>query len=262
MPSGYLSDSQIHTLALALRLVAIRTFNQDAPIVVLDDVVTSYDADHRKHIASVLAEEFGDLQILLVTHDEQFFLLLKDHLPQPTWAFKRITHVDENTGPVFADHRTSDEEIESKLDAEQDAGIDIRQAKEEWLLRIGREFGVKLPIRPVEKAFEYGRAELADGLAAFLKGARIAPPKVGGISNPFLNSLQTGALENLATHFSDNPYRSTSTGDEKARWSEFKLFRDKFVCPNCCKNRFYMSPGHPKPACQACQTPFGFMDDV
>ena len=50
VPSGYLSDSQVHTLALALRLAAIRMFNSEAPILVLDDVVTSYDADHRKTI--------------------------------------------------------------------------------------------------------------------------------------------------------------------------------------------------------------------
>ena len=47
----------MHTLALtalALRLAAIRMFNSEAPIVVLDDVVTSYDADHRKTIAGAL----------------------------------------------------------------------------------------------------------------------------------------------------------------------------------------------------------------
>jgi hypothetical protein len=39
-PSGYLSDSQIHSLALSLRLAAIRTFNTGAPIAILDDIVT------------------------------------------------------------------------------------------------------------------------------------------------------------------------------------------------------------------------------
>ena len=86
-PSGYLSDSQIHTVALSLRLAAIRKFNTGAPIIVLDDVVTSYDADHRKTIASALAEGFEGIQIVLVTHDEQFFNLLQDHLPAATWVF-------------------------------------------------------------------------------------------------------------------------------------------------------------------------------
>jgi DNA repair exonuclease SbcCD ATPase subunit len=49
-PAGYLSDSEIHSLALALRLAAIRQFNVGAPIIALDDIVTSYDADHRRSI--------------------------------------------------------------------------------------------------------------------------------------------------------------------------------------------------------------------
>ena len=68
IPGGYLSDSQIHTLALAMRLAAIRIFNPQAPIIALDDIVTSYDVDHRKTIAGVLAKSFADFQIFLVTH--------------------------------------------------------------------------------------------------------------------------------------------------------------------------------------------------
>ncbi len=141
-PSGYLSDSQIHTDALSLRLAAIRKFNGAAPIIVLDDVVTSYDADHRKTIASTLAEEFEGFQIVLVTHDEQFFNLLQDHLPVATWIFRRITHIDSSFGPVFSDHRTPDEAIQRKLDDGESVGEEMRKSQEEWLLTICREFGV------------------------------------------------------------------------------------------------------------------------
>ena len=41
-PSGYLSDSQIHSVALALRMAAVKQFNTGAPIIALDDIVTSY----------------------------------------------------------------------------------------------------------------------------------------------------------------------------------------------------------------------------
>jgi hypothetical protein len=36
------------SLALSLRLAAVRKFNTGAPIAILDDIVTSYDADHRR----------------------------------------------------------------------------------------------------------------------------------------------------------------------------------------------------------------------
>ena len=258
VPSGYLSDSQIHTLALALRLAAIHLFNHQAPIIVLDDVVTSYDADHRKAIAGVLAKHFSDFQILLVTHDEQFFNLLQDQLSPTHWRFKRITEVRPQFGPVFHDHRTPDQVIQAKLDAGNSAAAEMRRTEEEWLLGICRGFGTKVVIRHPDRVFQYDRSELADSLAHFLKGIGMLPPKTPEISNSFLHSLQKGVVENFANHFSDNPYRSGSVGDERARWKEFKYFRDLFVCPSCDKSRFQRPRSLNKPVCLSCETPFAF----
>ena len=257
-PSGYLSDSQIHTLALALRLAAIRKFNTEAPIIVLDDVVTSYDADHRKTIASTLAGEFEGFQIVLVTHEEQFFNLLRDHLPTATWAFRRIMYIDPATGPVFADHQTPDNAIQRRLDDGSPAGEEIRRAEEEWLLTICRDFRVEVEIRPIESPFRYERSELVTALAKFLKDKAFKPPKVPGISHPFLSSIQQGYVENFASHFSDDPHKSFSSGDEKARWQEFKFFRDSFVCPSCGGKRFKRPKNLSKPVCKKCEAPFGF----
>ena len=257
-PSGYLSDSQIHTVALALRLVAIRTFNTGAPFIVLDDVVTSYDADHRKNIASTLAEEFEGFQIVLVTLDEQFFNLLRDHLPAAKWTFSRIMHIDPAVGPVFTNHQTSDNLIQRKLDDGSSAGEEIRKAEEEWLLTICRDFGAEVVIRAIERPYIYDRGELAIALAKFLKSKSLVPPKVPGISNPFLNSLQQGYVENFASHFSDNPYMSYSSGDEKARWKEFQYFRDLFVCPSCNGKRFKRPKELSKPVCNKCEIQFEF----
>ena len=258
VPSGYLSDSQVHTLALALRLAAIRLLNSASPIIVLDDIVTSYDADHRKNIAAVLATHFSDFQIVLVTHDEQFFNLLKDQLPEGRWIFKRVTEVRPGFGPVFHDHKTPDEDIQAKLDGNQSAAAEIRQAEEEWLLQICREFATKVILRPPEKAFQYERGELADSLGSFLKGLGISIPEVQGVSGSFLSSLQKGVVENLGSHHSDNPYKSGSVGDDKARWEEFKSFRDLFKCPSCGKKRFRRPPTLEIPVCTSCQAPFQF----
>jgi len=258
VPSGYLSDSQIHTLALALRLSAIRMFNDRFPVVVLDDVVTSYDADHRKNIAAVLAKYFEEFQIIVVTHDELFFNLLQDHLSSSRWAFRRITKIESEFGPSFHDHRTPDEAIQAKLDAGQSAAAEMRQAEEEWLLDICRGFGVKVVMRPVDRPYQFDRGELAGALASFLKGAGLLPPEVPGISNTFLSSLQKGVIENFASHFSDNPFKASSIGDEKARWVEFRYFRDQFVCGSCGKRRFKRPSSLKKPVCAKCETPFSF----
>ncbi len=259
-PSGYLSDSQIHSVALALRLAAIKQFNTGAPIVALDDIVTSYDADHRRTIAALIATMFGGYQILITTHDERFFNYLKDQLEAKTWHFTRIIGLDPAVGPRFADHRVSDEMIEARWAEGQSAANEIRQAEEEWLLGICRDFGVHVRIRPLEKAYSYDRSELASALGGFLKEAELKPAPVPGVNNRFLTSLVTGTIENFGSHFQDAVYGDRSTGDEKTRWDEFKTFRSQFACNKCKRTKFQRPVPLTKPICahDGCEAKFEF----
>jgi energy-coupling factor transporter ATP-binding protein EcfA2 len=259
-PGGYLSDSQIHSLALALRLAAIKCFNFAAPIIALDDIVTSYDANHRRAIAALLAKEFADFQIIVTTHDERFFCYLKDQLESKHWNFKQIIRLDPDYGPRFHDHRVTETMIELRWDEGKSAANEMRQAEEEWLLMLCRDFGVNLRIRQVQKAYSYERSELAAALGKFLKDRGHTPPMVPGVNNRFLTSLVQGTIENFGSHFQDSPFGDGSIGDEMTRWSEFKVFRDHFVCPNCGKARFKRPFGINKAVCanEGCEAQFAF----
>lgn len=87
-PRLVLSESQMNGLGLCLFLAAAREFNTDAEFVVLDDVVNSFDADHRAQLAELLVEEFKDYQVIAFTHDPVWFDILRQM--SPTWAFQRI----------------------------------------------------------------------------------------------------------------------------------------------------------------------------
>lgn len=259
-PGGYLSDSQIHSVALALRLAAIVRFNAAAPIVALDDVVTSYDADHRRTIAALIATVLPDFQVLITTHDERFFAYLKDQLEAKSWHFTRIIGLDPSYGPRFSDHKVSDEMIQARWQDGASAANEMRQAEEEWLLGTCRDFGVSVRIRPLEKAYSYERSELASALGSFLKDCKLHPAPVPGVNNRFLSSLVLGAVENFGSHFQDVPYGSGSLGDEKARWEEFKAFRGQFTCRACGRTRFQRPFPLQKPVCvhTGCEAQFGF----
>ncbi|MCK1606510.1 AAA family ATPase [Bradyrhizobium sp. 166] len=259
-PGGYLSDSQIHSVALALRMAAIQQFNVGAPIVALDDIVTSYDADHRRTIARLIATMFGGSQILIATHDERFFNYLKDQLEAKVWHFTRIIGLDPAYGPRFADHKVSDEMIEARWAAGQSAANEMRQAEEEWLLGVCRDFGVSVRIRPLERAYSYERSELASALAGLLKDAKLAPALVPGVNNRFLDSLVKGEIENFGGHFQDGLYGGGSIGDEKARWEEFKAFRNQFACKKCSRKKFQRPFTLKKPVCahDGCEAQFEF----
>ena len=259
-PGGYLSDSQVHSVALALRMAAIRQFNVGAPIIALDDIVTSYDADHRRTIAGLIATMFGDCQILITTHDERFFNYLKDQLEAKAWHFTRIIGLDPAYGPRFADHKVSDEMIDASWAVAQSAANEMRQAEEEWLLGICREFGVSVRIRPLERAYSYERSELASALAGLLNDAKLVPALVPGVNNRFLDSLVKGEIENFGSHFQDGPYGDGSIGDEKSRWEEFKTFRSQFACKKCRRTKFQRPFTLKKPVCahEGCEAQFEF----
>ncbi len=258
-PGGYLSDSQIHSVALALRLAAIKKFNGAAPVIALDDVVTSYDADHRRAIGALLAKMFTDCQIILVTHDERFFNHVKDQLAAKDWQFTRIIGLDPAFGPRFADHKVTDEMIADRWAKGESAANEMRQAEEEWLLGIARGFGVNVRIRPLERAYSYERSELASAIGGFLSDLKLTPADVPGVNNRFIASLVKGDIENFGSHFQDAPYGDGSIGDEKTRWDEFKAFRGQFECV-CGRTKYQRPFGLSKPVCahDKCETQFAF----
>jgi hypothetical protein len=128
--------------------------------------------------------------------------------------------------------------IEERWAVGQSAANEMRQAEEEWLLGICRNFSVNIRIRPLEKPYSYERSELAAALASMLKESNLTPALVAGVNNRFLNSLAKGEIENFGSHFQDGPYGNGSTGDEKARWAEFKTFRNQFTCKKCKRTKF------------------------
>ena len=245
---------KINILALALRLTAIRIFNTKVRIISLDDIVTSYDADHRKNIASMLNDYFGDFQIILVTHGKSFFGMLCEHLSSSYWRFKQIKELRDNVDLIFDDRRTSEVEIEKKLATGENAATEMRQMEEERLTRICHEF--KIPT-----AFQRGKhtnSILAESLNKFFKEHNLEPLKVPGNANSFILILQASTIENFSSHFNDNIYKSESTGDVPRLCGEFKYFRNLFVCSKCNHSHFKMSKGLSKPVCAKRETQFSF----
>jgi hypothetical protein len=208
----------------------------------------------------MIATMLGDSQIIITTHDERFFNYLKDQLEAKDWQFARIIGLDPAYGPRFADHKVSDEMITARWETGKSAANEMRQAEEEWLLCVCRDFGVNIRIRPLERAYSYERSELASALAGFLKDAKLAPKPVPGVKNRFLGSLQKGEIENFGSHFQDGPYGDGSIGDERARWEEFKAFRIQFACLKCSRTRFKRPITLKKPVCahEGCETQFAF----
>jgi wobble nucleotide-excising tRNase len=88
-PHGVLSESHLNSLAISLFLAMAEEFNVQLGFLLLDDVINSFDVDHRGRLAELLAEGFSRWQLIVLTHDQQFF----EHLSRraPSWRKLELT---------------------------------------------------------------------------------------------------------------------------------------------------------------------------
>lgn len=69
-PHALHSEGHQDSMGLCLFLALAERFSQhELDIVILDDVVMSVDAGHRRRISQLLADQFADKQLLITTHD-------------------------------------------------------------------------------------------------------------------------------------------------------------------------------------------------
>lgn len=86
-PRLTLSEGYRNSLGLCVFLaMAARDPSGDRPII-LDDVIVSLDRGHRGMIAQLIQVEFSARQILLLTHDRDWYADLRHQLPAKEWQF-------------------------------------------------------------------------------------------------------------------------------------------------------------------------------
>ena len=89
-PRLTLSEGHRNSLSLCIFLALIRLDQAyDGPII-LDDIVSSLDREHRGRLVDVLLEDLGDRQVLMFTHDREWFAELRARLPAANWKFMSL----------------------------------------------------------------------------------------------------------------------------------------------------------------------------
>lgn len=89
-PRLTLSEGFRNSLGLCIFLAMAKCeASKDRPIF-LDDVVVSLDRNHRGMISALLEQEFGDRQVIVLTHDREWYTELRHQLDQKNWSFKSL----------------------------------------------------------------------------------------------------------------------------------------------------------------------------
>ncbi len=115
-PQLFLNEARLSALALAIylagRKVCAATLQADTPrLIVLDDVLIGLDQSNRLPVIDVLADQFSDWQILLLTHDRVWFEMARAyqrrHKADRFWNYARIHSDDDPTKAPVVTRATS-----------------------------------------------------------------------------------------------------------------------------------------------------------
>lgn len=118
----------------------------DQPII-LDDVVISFDREHRNRVAPLLQQEFDGRQVILLTHDREWYFELERMLPGASWRFRRLLpFASPEAGMAFADQALDWDKAKAKVGADpEDAISNVRRIMDVALGQVAERIGLAVP---------------------------------------------------------------------------------------------------------------------
>ncbi|MCJ7632394.1 hypothetical protein MUP77_08375, partial [Candidatus Bathyarchaeota archaeon] len=235
-PLKVLSESHLNSLGISLFLASAQHFNKTNSFLILDDVVSSFDVNHRRSLSRLLRDRFPDTQFLLFTHDDLWFDLLKQDLPSNRWLFKELAKWSHENGIELIESPMSlRERIQHCLETNDIAGAanKCRTLIEGILKQKCEDLGVRLEYRSREKNDQREASELSDRLAQYLNENKSLRGKE---SKLLFRDLRAGQLlTNIGSHHKNLGTTSLARGDIETTLTDIDEFEDLFVCPGCSK---------------------------
>lgn len=229
-PEAYLSESHINCLGLSFFLASVKAFNKRNKFFVLDDVISSFDRSHRYRFAQLLTEKFSDYQIILLTHERDFFELVYSEVKSKGWLLSNFNWSKESGTSIEKGIADIKERILKKLDDRNTDGLgnDIRVYTEKVMKKVAYELEAKVAYRDNAVNEKRMAPELLDAVQSKLK-ASAELKKVANI--PKIKGMPM-FIGNTTSH--DNEFQE-SVEDLDAIWEDVKKMIHSFYCKDCNK---------------------------
>ncbi|RWM47844.1 MAG: chromosome segregation protein SMC [Mesorhizobium sp.] len=265
-PGAYHSEGHQDGMGLCLYLALMNhLLGSNFTFAVLDDVLMSVDAGHRRQVCALLKERFPNTQFIFTTHDEIWLRHMKSEglIKGRNFAHFRTWTVD--LGPAEWDDRDVWAELNDHL-----AKNDVRAAAA--LLRHYLEHFAKEACDRLRASVEFrGDAQfmLSDllpsatsALGEMLKKAKAAANSWNQKEGlDLINAIETGFGEakiktgydnwqiNTAVHF--NEWADLNRSDFAPVVTAFRGFTDAFTCDKC-NEIYFVSPDRGKKEALRC----------
>lgn len=224
-PRKYLSESHLNSLGVVLFLANARIFNKKARFLVLDDIVTSFDTSHRRRLLRLLREEFSEWQIIILTHENIWFDIIKKEMAQHGWLFHEVRSDDTN-GILLENSPATLKEIIEQKKGKEDVANDLRKLLELVLKNICHALEVKVAFR----FNDINEKRMADELISQLRST-LKDKSPDLLKTQIFSDLAGSALiANLVSH--DNPDKIVGA-DIDVLLEDIEKLVALFICKDC-----------------------------
>jgi len=175
-PRLTLSEGNRNSLGLCIFLaMAKREADKDNPLL-LDDVVVSLNRNHRGMIAELLQKQFAKRQIIIFTHDREWYTELRQQLDPAAWIFKVLMPYETpNLGIRWSAKTSTFDDARAQLKERPDAaGNDVRKIMDIELALFADRLQIRMPYLRGERndrrmAHDFLERFIADGKTCFEK---------------------------------------------------------------------------------------------
>ncbi|MBA7560166.1 hypothetical protein ES708_01787 [subsurface metagenome] len=227
--NAYLSESHINCLGLSFFLASVKAFNKENEFVVIDDLISSYDRSHRARFTKLLTDNFSKYQILLLTHEQEFFELVSSAVKGKGWLIQEIIW-SADTGAGFEEGIVdSKERILKKFEDKNldGLGTDIRIYTEKVMKQIANNIEAQVAFRYNELNEKRMASELLDSVQS-----RISRKGKGLKEKADIPSIKGMPMfiGNIGSH--DGVF-NLNIGDLEVMWEGISKTIRTFYCNDC-----------------------------
>jgi len=223
-PNKYLSESHLNCLGLAFFLTSVKAFNKINKFIVLDDVISSYDSNHRARLASFIYEKLHDYQIIVLTHDKDWFDYFSRIVKGKNWLINTI-RCDDLSGPVIdLPLPNLKEQIENQISAGNTDGLGNKMRKylEGTLKKISKILGVLVRYENNDKNEDRMPNELLSAIKGYVK-KNPDPVKDFTVVDRLMGSVGIAHKDSHDSKF------CVTIGDCKAFWADVRELEALFL---------------------------------
>ncbi|MEQ8415938.1 MAG: hypothetical protein RIB71_15775 [Imperialibacter sp.] len=230
-PIAYLSESHINCLGLSFFLASVKAFNKENKFFILDDVISSFDRSHRARFAKLLTDKFADYQVILLTHEHEFFELVSSDVKSKGWSITNFKWSKDSGTGVEKGMLDIKERINKKFESRNTDGLgnDIRVYTEKVMKEVA--FNIEAPV-----AFRYNEINEKRMAPELLDAVHSRISKKGNVLNQIANIPRVKGMPmfigNTTSH--DNDFNE-SIEDLEVMWEDIKATIHTFYCTECKK---------------------------